>query len=131
MLIPGKLQVYEGSSASLNWNYSLSSTLGLVNLRFKGVFIVSVLPTGQAGHVNGRFRQRFSVSSTPQSVSLSISNVTTVDDGEFICELDDLPGATWRRAIQVQVVGKLKSFAEFLEILTINNYNIILSSFRP
>ena len=103
-------------------------------MRFKGVFIVKVLPTGQAGPVNASLRQRFSVSSTPQSVSLLISKVTTVDDksnGEFSCELDDLSGATWRRAIQVQVVGKLKSFAAFLEILTINNYNIILSSFRP
>ena len=92
-------------------------------MRFKGVFIVTVLPTGQAGPVNASFRQRFSVSSTPQSVSLLISKVTTVDDksnGEFSCELNDLPGATWRRAIQVQVVGKLKSFADFLEILTIN-----------
>ena len=118
----------------MNWNYSLSSVLTLVQLRFKGVFIVAVLPTGQAGPVNASFRQRFSVSSTPQSVSLLISKVTTVDDksnGVFSCELDDLPGATWRRAIQVQVVGKLKSFADFLEILTINNYNIIISSFRP
>ena len=118
----------------MNWNYSLSSTLTDIQLRFNGVFIVKVLPTGQVGPVNARFGQRFSVSSTPQSVSLLISKVTTVDDksnGEFSCELNDLPGATWRRAIQVQVVGKLKSFAAFLEILTINNYNIILSSFRP
>ena len=58
--------------------------------------------------------------------------MTTADDksnGEFSCELNDLAAASWRRAIQVQVVGKLKSFADFLEILTINNYNIILSSF--
>ena len=118
----------------MNWNYSLSSTLTDIQLRFKGVFIVKVLPTGQAAPVNANFRQRFSVSSTPQSVSLLISKVTTVDDksnGEFSCELNDLSGATWRRAIQVQVVGKLKSSAAFLEILTINNYNIILSSFRP
>ena len=118
----------------MNWNYSLSSTLSTITLRFKGVFIVAVLPTGQAGPVNASFGQRFSVSSTPLSVSLLISKVTTVDDksnGEFSCELKDLDDATWRRVIQVQVVGKLKSFADFLEILTINNYNIIISSFRP
>ena len=111
----------------MNWNYSLSSTLLFVQLRFKGVFIVAVLPNGRAGPVNAIFRQRFSLSSTPQSVSLLISKVTTVDDksnGKFSCELNDLAGAIWRRAIQVQVVGKLKSFADFLEILTIN-YNII------
>ena len=118
----------------MNWNFSLSSTLSTITLRFKGVFIVAVLSTGQAGSVNASFRQRFSVSSTPLSVSLLISKVTTADDksnGEFSCELKDLDDATWRRAIQVQVVGKLKSFADFLEILTINNYNIIISSFRP
>ena len=132
--MPGKLEVYEGSSATLNWNYSLSSTLVSVQLQFRGVVIVTVLPTGEAGPVNSGFRQRFSVSSTPESVSLLISKVTIVDDksiGEFSCELNDFDATKWRRAIQVQVVGKLKSFADFLEILTINNYNIILSSFRP
>ena len=101
----------------MNWNYSLSSTLLVVHLRFKGVFIVTVLPTGQAGPVNASFRQRFSVSSTPQSVSLLISKVTTADDksnGEFSCELKDLDGGASRRAIQVQVVGELKSFVDFL-----------------
>ena len=109
----------------MNWNYSHSLTLTTVKLRFKGVFIVNVLPTGQVGPVNASFRQRFSVNSTPQRLSLVISKVITGDDksnGEFSCELNDLPGATWKRAIQLQVVGKLKSFADFLEILTINNY---------
>ena len=92
----------------MNWNYSLSSTLTDIQLRFKGVFIVKVLQTGQVGPVNANFGQRFSVSATPQSVSLLISKVTTADDksiGEFSSELSDLAGATWRRAIQVQVVG--------------------------
>ena len=132
-LIPGKLQVNEGSSATLNWNYSLTSTLGLVDIRFQDVFIVSVLSTGKAGPISGSFRQRFNVSSTPQSVSLLISKVTTADDmskGNFSCELTDLSAGKWRREIQVQVIGKLKSFADFLEILTINNYNII-SIFPP
>ncbi|XP_066024448.1 fibroblast growth factor receptor 1-A [Pocillopora verrucosa] len=60
-----------------------------------------------AGPVNASFRKRFSVSSTPQSVSLLISKVNTADDwsnGEFSCELNDLSAAKWRRAIQVQVV---------------------------
>ena len=87
VLTPGKLQVNEGSSATLNWNYSLTSSL------------VSVL-----------------LSSTPQSVSLLISKVTTADDksiGEFSCELTDLDADKWRRAIQVQVTGKLKRFTDF------------------
>ena len=118
----------------MNWNYSLSSKLLSVKLRFNRASIVAISPDGQAGPVDASFRQRFSVSATPQSVSLLISKVTTADDksnGEFSCELNDLAAASWIRAIQVQVVGKLKSFADFLEILTINNYNIILSSFHP
>ena len=110
-LIPGKLQVHDGSSATLNWNYSLSSTLVSVRLKFNRATVVVISSNGQAGPVNASFRQRFSVSTTPQSVSLLISKVTTADDksnGEFSCELNDLADATWRRAIQVQVVGKLK-----------------------
>ena len=100
----------------MNWNYRLSSTLLSVKLRFNRASIVAISPNGQAGSFNASFRQRFSVSATPQSVSLLISKVTTADDksnGEFSCELNDLAAASWRRAIQVQVVGKLKSFADF------------------
>ena len=116
VLIPGKLQVNEGSSATLNWNYSLSSTFVSAHLQFNGASIVLILSNGQAGPVNARFQQRFTVKSTQQSVSLLISKVTTGEDrsrGEFICELSDASGAKWRRGIQVQVVGKLKSFADF------------------
>ena len=116
LLIPGKLQVDEGSSATLNWNYSLTSSLVSVLLQFNGDGIVVISSNGQAGLVSSNFRQRFSVSSTPQSVSLLISKVTTADDksiGEFSCELTDLDADKWRRAIQVQVTGKLKRFTDF------------------
>ena len=116
VLTPGKLQVDEGSSATLNWNYSLSSSLVSVLLQFNGDGIVVISSNGQAGLVSSNFRQRFSVSSTPQSVSLLISKVTTADDksiGEFSCELTDLDADKWRRAIQVQVTGKLKRFTDF------------------
>ena len=116
VLTPGKLQVYEGSSATLNWSYSPSSILLSAVLQFNDVGVVAILSNGQAGPVNSNFRQRFSVSSTPQSVSLLISKVTTADDksiGEFSCELSDLNGDKWRRVIQVQVVGKFKSFTDF------------------
>ena len=109
----------------MNWNYSLSSTLVSARLRFNWAGIVVLLSNGQAGPVNASFQQRFSVSSTPQSVSLLISKVTTAEDrsnGEFSCELSDLNVAKWRRAIQVQVVGKLKSFADFLEILPLSSF---------
>ena len=100
----------------MNWNYSLTSSLVSALLQFDGVGIVVLSSNGQAGPVSSNFRQRFSVSSTLQSVSLVISKVTTADDksiGEFSCELTDLDADKWRRAIQVQVTGKLKSFADF------------------
>ena len=116
MLTPGKLQVNEGSSATLNWNYNLTSSLFSALLQFNGDGIVVISSNGQAGPVSSNFRQRFSVSSTQQSVSLLISKVTTADDksvGEFSCEVSDLNGDKWRRVIQVQVVGMLKSFTDF------------------
>ena len=100
----------------MNWNYSLTSSLVSVLLQFNGDGIVVISSNGQAGPVSSNFRQRFSVSSTPQSVSLLISKVTTADDksiGEFSCELTDLGADKWRRAIQVQVTGKLKRFTDF------------------
>ena len=127
-LIPGKLQVNEGSSATLNWKYSLSSTFVSARLLLNGASIVVVLSNGQAGPVNASFRQRFTVNSTQQSISLLISKVITADDrsrGEFICELSDLSRAKWRRGIQVQVVGKLKSFADFWRFLPLITIIII------
>ena len=112
VLIPGKLEVYEGSSATLNWSYSLSSTFASADLQFNGASIVVILSNGKAGPVSASFQERLTVKSTQQSVSLLISKVTTGEDrskGEFICELRDVSGAKWRRTIQVQVVGKLKS----------------------
>ena len=107
VLTPGKLQFYEGSSATLNWSYSLSSCSLSAVFQFNGDDIVGISSNGEAGPVNSNFRQRFSVSSTPQSVSLLISEVTTADDksvGEFSSEVSDLNGDKWGRAIQVQVV---------------------------
>ena len=53
---------------------------------------------------------------TPQSASLSISPITIADDksnGEFSCELIDAESGAWKRAIQVQVIGKLESVVDF------------------
>ena len=99
----------------LHYYYYLHSLFSAL-LQFDGDGIVVISSNGQAGPVSSNFRQRFSVSSTPQSVSLLISKVTTADDksiGEFSCELTDLGADKWRRAIQVQVTGKLKSFTDF------------------
>ena len=118
MLPPDIVQVYEGSSVTLNWNFSLSVGLGLgFNIRFNTIGIVNVGKDGSAaGPIRAEFQKRFSVSATPQSASLSISPVTIADDkfnGEFSCELNDANGDTWKRAIQVQVIGKLESVDDF------------------
>ena len=118
VLPPGIVQVYEGSSATLNWNFSLSEGLGLgFSIKFNTITIVSIGRDGSpASSIKAEFRERFSVSATPQSASLSISPVTIADDksnGEFSCELFDANSNTWKRAVQVQVIGKLESVVDF------------------
>ena len=120
MLPPGIVQVYESFSTTLNWNFSLSEGLGLgFSIKFNAVTIVSIGKDGSLGSsINAEFQERFSVSATPQSASLSISPVTIADDksnGEFICELTDAKSVTWKRAIQVQVIGKIESVVDFKE----------------
>ena len=118
MLPPGIVQVYEGSSVTLNWNFSLSVGLGIgFIIKFNTVVIVNIGRDGSAaGPIKAEFQKRFNVSATPQTASLSISPVTIADDksiGEFSCELNDGNGDTWKRAIQVQVIGKFESVAAY------------------
>ena len=118
MLPPGIVQVYESFSTTLNWNFSLSEGLGLgFSIKFNALTIVSIGKDGSLGSsINAEFQERFSVNATPQSASLSISPVTLADDksnGEFICELTDAKSGTWKRAIQVQVIGKIESVVDF------------------
>ena len=68
-----------------------------------------------ADPVEARFQERFSVSSTQGRASLFIFPVTVADDkanGEFRCEIADLNLVPWKRAIQVEVIGKLESVAD-------------------
>ena len=118
MLPPGIVQVYEGSSATLNWNFNVSVGLGLgFVIKFDAVGVISIRADGSAsGPIRAEFQKRFNARATPQSASLSISPVTIADDksnGEFSCELSDANGNTWKRAIQVHVVGKLDSVAGY------------------
>ena len=89
-------------------------------LKFNGAGIASY-QNGQAGDVDSKFQERFSVSFTSRSASLFISHVTAADDkayGAFTCELIASNAEVWVRAIQVQVLGKLKSIADLLGIHT-------------
>ncbi|CAH3158989.1 unnamed protein product [Pocillopora meandrina] len=109
VLPPGIVQVYEGSSATLNWNFNVSVGLGLgFVIKFNAVGIISIRADGSAsGPIRAEFQKRFNARASPQSASLSISPVTIADDksnGEFSCELSDANGDTWKRAIQVHVI---------------------------
>lgn len=111
LLPPGDVQVFEGSSVTLNWNYRLMSRLAIGVMKFNGYGIVSFQADGSAGPVNTKFQKRFNVSSTFRKASLFIYNVTVADDkanGEFSCELIDSTATTWKRTIQVEVIGKLE-----------------------
>ena len=110
------MQVYEGSSARLDWSYSLSLGLAFGVIRFNDDGMVNFQADGSAGPVRAKFQERFNLSSTPGRASLSISPVTVADDkanGEFSFELIDANADTWKRAIQVQVVGKLDSVDDY------------------
>ena len=115
-LPPGIFQVYEGSSVTLNWNYTLTSSLRLGVINFNADGIVTINADGSAEPVAAQFQERFNVSSTTGKASLFISPVTVGDDkgyGEFRCELIDSIPKTWKRAILLEVVGKFKSVADY------------------
>ena len=117
MLSPGIVQVYEGSYVTLNWSYSLTQRLSPGGfIKFNYNIMVTFDAHGSAGPVSVTFKERFRLSSTLGRASLSIFPVTVADDranGEFSCELIDSHGNIWKRAIQVQVIGKLESVADF------------------
>ena len=110
------MQSNGGSSVTLNWSYNLTAGLALGAIRFNKRRIVRLNADGSADPVEGEFQKRFSVSSTPGRASLFISPVTVADDkanGEFSCELIDSSPDTWKRAIQVKVIGKLESVTDY------------------
>ena len=109
--------VNEKSPVTLDWSYSLTAGLGFGGvIKFNDYIIVDIQGDGSAGTVNPKYQERFSFNSTLGRASLSISPVTVADDmaeGEFRCELIDTKFVTWKQAIQVQVIGKLESVADF------------------
>ena len=111
-LTPGIVQVYEGSSVTLNWSYTLTSSLRFGVINFNTVAVVTIKADGSADPVAAKFQERFNVSSTTGKASLFISPVTIGDDkayGEFRCDLFDSVPSTWKRTILLEVIGKFKS----------------------
>ena len=132
-LPPGTVQVYEGSSVTLNWSYSLTSGLSLGVIKFNDDGIVNIQADGSAGPVNAKFQERFSVSSTLGRASLLISPVTVADykaNGEFSFALIDSKTNIWKRTILVEVQGKLESVADpkkGLTLIVVHCYPILPS----
>ena len=116
VLPPRIVPVTKGSSVTLNWSYNLTALLLGGAITFNSHRIVSIKPDGSPESVEPSFQERFSVSSTLGRASLFISTVTVADDkayGEFRCELVDRDLDNWKRAVQVQVIGKLESVADY------------------
>nr|XP_058943333.1 fibroblast growth factor receptor 3-like isoform X2 [Pocillopora verrucosa] len=110
VLSPGIVQVLEGSSVALNWNYSLPLGFFMAMIKFNGDGIAMISAGGLVGALNAHFQERFNVSSTLGRASLFIYNVTVADDktnGEFTCELLD-SNDIWKRAIQLEVIVPAK-----------------------
>ena len=116
MLPPVIVHVHEGSSVTLNWSYSLTLGLGLGGFIKLNKDIIGIInKDGSVGLVAAQFQKRYRLSSTPGRVSLSISPVNVADDKtnvEFRCELIDSSNNYWKRAIKVQVIGKLESVVD-------------------
>ena len=114
--LPGIVQGFEGSPVALNWSYTLTSNLSLGVLSFKTDGIAQINSNGSAGPVAPKFWKRFQLSSNPGRVSLSVSPLTVADDktnGTFVLTLIDDNLNTWKREIQVQVKGKLKTVIDY------------------
>lgn len=104
VLPAGIVQVYEGSSVTLNWSYSLTLGLSLGVIRFKTDSLVRINADGSAGAVKAKFQKRFSASSTPGRASLFISPVIAAYDkanGHFTCELIDSIANICKRVMSV------------------------------
>ena len=113
---------------TLNWSYNLTAGLVVGVIRFNNSRIVRLDADGSADPVEAGFQKRFSVSSTLGRASLFISSVTVADDkanGEFRCELIDSSPDTWKRAIKVEVTGKLESVADYKKDVPKLSYTVI------
>ena len=56
-----------------------------------------------------RFRSRFNATWVPSRLTLILLNVTSADEGEYVCEVMTFRGSveTWVRKTQVSLLGKL------------------------
>ena len=106
----------KGFEAQLRWNFSLpsGSTLITVTVELTSSNRVVATYVPQTGpSVPSDFQDRFNVTWIPSEITLTIFNVTTDDEDGFLCKVLSVSGGvpiTWKRKIQVTVLGKLTNF---------------------
>lgn len=102
------IQLHEGSkNKQLNWRFSLSEQLLLVQLELAGSGVVAnIVPLSGEVTVSKAFTSRVNVSWVTGHVTLNIFKVTTSDKGVFSCQLS-VPGNSWKSNIEVAVLGNL------------------------
>ena len=112
----------KGLEENLSWNFSLTADLTLitVTVAFKGLAAGSsfenvatfVQSLGKASLQDG-FEDRFNVSWINSKITLTVFNVSAENNGEFECRLLLFDGSgtnTWKRNIQVIVLGKVRNY---------------------
>jgi len=103
----------EGFMNKLTWNFSLAAGSSIITVTIKLNAITTVAtyiqPLGKVT-VPQAFKNWFNLTWIPSNATLTIFNVTSDDNGEFTCEVfsvGESSTATWKRSIQVNVLGKL------------------------
>ena len=103
----------EGFMRELTWNFSLSagSSIITVTIEYKsGTAIATYIQQTQAVTVAEGLMDRFNLTWIPTKATLIMFNVTSDDNAEFTCTVLSVGGSgasTWKRKIQVTVLGKL------------------------
>jgi len=103
----------EGFMRELTWNFSLStgSSIITVTVEYKSsTTVATYIQQTQTVTVAEGLRDRFNLTWIPTKATLIMFNVTSDDNEEFTCAVLSVDGSgasTWKRKIQVTVLGKL------------------------
>ncbi|XP_067042529.1 hemicentin-1-like isoform X2 [Acropora muricata] len=95
-------------NAELNCNFSLTTDLRLitVSVKFGITPVATYLRSQQALSVVQGFRSRFNATWVPSRLTLILLNVTSADEGEYLCEVVTFGRSvyTWVRKIHVSLI---------------------------
>jgi len=106
----------DGFMNKLTWNFSLpaGSSVLTVTIKFNsdttiGTYVQSLGTVT----ITEALKNRFNFTWIPSKATLTIFSVTSDDSGEFACDVLSFDGSgtpTWKRKIQVTVLGKLGNY---------------------